>query len=579
MPIPSFILPSAPAVVGGSVYGATVNSTNLAFTADTISFTRGGEAYRTNSSGQVQRVPYNLFTYSNDFSNAAWVKSYCTLTPNATTAPDGSNTGWSLADNATLGSHGFTGTLVSSVVNTYSVYAKANTANWLWLYFAAMTGGSAWFNLTTGVVGSFESNVIPTITPVGNGWYRCSITKASSLSSSGTGLMVTTGSGITSHSGTGNSIYIWRAQVVEGTQPLNYFPTTDRLNVPRVDYTIPNTPCLLLEPQRTNLFTYSEDASSWSSTSNVSISTNTTTAPNGTLTADSIIENTSAGFHYRGVVPGNAGTYAITIYVKPNGRNWVYLTTYDGSADRGAYFNVATGVVGTINAGVTAKITPAANGFYRCEIIASPVAGFSATLQLATADNTRSYTGDGTSGVYVWGAQCEVGAYSTSYIATGSASVTRLVDNFSRSNVYTNGLISASGGTWVVHLFNNFAYTRDAGINGFFLSDSSTGSQNSLSFRNTGGPGSRLSIQKFIGTTNTDLYVTTTDIVKAALKWNGTSVDVFVNGTKVVVASAFTYTALEYLAHSVNGDVPKYIQHMALYNSPLSDAECIVLTT
>jgi hypothetical protein len=74
------------------------------------------------------------------------------------------------------------------------------------------------------------------------------------------------------------------------------------------------------------------------------------------------------------------------------------------------------------------------------------------------------------------------------------------------------------------------------------------------------------------------LYTTNTDTAKIAIKWNGSTADVFVNGTKVVSATSFTATNMEFL-YGQASDVPKFIQQMALYPSPLSDANCIALTT
>jgi hypothetical protein len=78
--------------------------------------------------------------------------------------------------------------------------------------------------------------------------------------------------------------------------------------------------------------------------------------------------------------------------------------------------------------------------------------------------------------------------------------------------------------------------------------------------------------------TNTNLYTTLSDTIKIAVKWNGSTADVFVNGTKVVSATSFTTTNMEYLL-GYGTDVSKFIQAMELYPIPLSDAECVTITT
>ena len=128
-----------------------------------------------------------------------------------------------------------------------------------------------------------------------------------------------------------------------------------------------------------------------------------------------------------------------------------------------------------------------------------------------------------------------------------------------------------------MELRNNIVYTRDTGVLGLFIGDGNTGGTNSLNIRSAGS--TRLSISKTVGGTLTTLYTTTTDIVKLALKWNGSSLDIFANGTKVVTAESFTTTIMEFLGHSTTGDIPKFIQQMALYPSALSDTDCTTITT
>jgi hypothetical protein len=174
--------------------------------------------------------------------------------------------------------------------------------------------------------------------------------------------------------------------------------------------------------------------------------------------------------------------------------------------------------------------------------------------------------------------QLELGAFATTFIPTSTVSVTRLADTFSTSNIFTNNLISSSGGTWFFELRNNLAYTRD-GTGNFWLGDSSTSgnSSNEFTIRNNGGGSPRLAINKRVSGTLTALHTTTTDTTKIAIKWNGSTADVFANGTKVVSATSFTATNMEFLAANAT-DVTKFIQQMALWNTALSDSQCTELT-
>lgn len=178
----------------------------------------------------------------------------------------------------------------------------------------------------------------------------------------------------------------------------------------------------------------------------------------------------------------------------------------------------------------------------------------------------------------VTNAQLEAGAYATSYIPTVAATATRNADSFSLSNIYTNNLITSSGGTWFVEFRNNRVYTRDGAMTGLILDSSAASFTNGFNIRNTGG-NSRLNISSWQGGVGASLYTTTTDTTKIAIKWNGTTANVFANGVKVVTASPFTPTALQFLNAIATSGIPYNINEMSLWATPLTDAQCISLTT
>jgi hypothetical protein len=176
--------------------------------------------------------------------------------------------------------------------------------------------------------------------------------------------------------------------------------------------------------------------------------------------------------------------------------------------------------------------------------------------------------------------QMELGAYATTFIPTTTAAVTRLVDTFSHSNIYTNGFISDAGGTWFVDLSNNLTLQRSAN-NGIFIGDSTTiNTSNQLVIRNGVANGiARYAIFKYVSGTPTTLSATPiTNNVKIAIKWNGTTADVFVNGIKEASATSFTTTLMENLIGS-GSSVPFFINQSALFPAPLTDEECITITT
>jgi hypothetical protein len=227
------------------------------------------------------------------------------------------------------------------------------------------------------------------------------------------------------------------------------FIQTAAIDAPRFDYD-PATLAskgLLIEEQRTNVLTYSEqfDNAVWVK-NNVTVTANTTASPAGTSTADTVTENTAVAAQH-GVSPPaittTAGTsYTMSVYAKNNGRRYLSLAT--GSANGVvATFDLQTGVIsaaaavlGALWSSPSATITSAGSGWYRCTVTGIDTVGGSRTPAYTlnnvstnpASGNGNTYTGDGTSGVYLYGAQIEAGAFATSYIPTVASQVTRTAD-------------------------------------------------------------------------------------------------------------------------------------------------------
>ena len=187
------------------------------------------------------------------------------------------------------------------------------------------------------------------------------------------------------------------------------------VNEPRFDYN-PSTLAargLLIEEQRTNLLTYSEDFSNaaWTTTA-VTISANQTTAPDGTVTADKMIGKSSypgTSWLLQAKTFSAATVYTFSLFVKQSNLRYCYLGT-DNSTNRVVFFDLQTGTVGNAATGYSGSIVALANGWYRCIVtFDTAVASYANQVlfgQSATA-NSVTYTGNDSDGTFIWGAQLE----------------------------------------------------------------------------------------------------------------------------------------------------------------------------
>lgn len=213
---------------------------------------------------------------------------------------------------------------------------------------------------------------------------------------------------------------------------------------------------LLVEGAATNLLQKSDDfGDAYWTKFDATISSNAIVAPDGTLTGDKFVEDSGAGkfpqVYKTGVAASNV-THTLSIYAKAGERNWIVVNNNSGFGSYRAWFNLSTGTVGTVDAGITADIHDCGGGWYRCEV-ARETAIFAAQLaavQIAPSDGMQSYTGDGTSGIYIWGAQLETGSRASSYIKTEASTVTRAAELPVMTGGNFSSWFNASDGTFVL---------------------------------------------------------------------------------------------------------------------------------
>jgi hypothetical protein len=437
--------------------------------AGDLSFTRASNGTRINSAGLVEVCPWNLAGYSEDFSNAVWTKARVTITANDTTAPNGTLT----ADKVSLNS-GTNSKLIQQAYSqngafTQTVYAKAGTHNFIQLLVGSDATPYCNFDLVNGTYSA--SGCTASITSVGNGWFYLTMSYSTTI---GTDYYLWAVDSLSSARADSTSstgyYYVWGFQLNIGSTAKPYFPTTDRLNVPRLTYQNGGGGCpsLLLEKQSTNLVSYSQDftQSSWQKlgqgiADTAVITANYAISPDGTQNATRFVCNLNGSssasdrsWMIQTLTPQANSTISI----------WIKLNT---SGTKNIIFSDGGGDIKTISGTDWQRIDTTfsgASGEFRIGLIGST--GSSDTLDCC-----------------IWGAQAESGSYPTSYIPTTSSSATRVADACFKTGI--SSLIGQTEGT----MFADFVRTQSTSSDAFWfnISDNSVNNWIFFGLENTGG--------------------------------------------------------------------------------------------
>ncbi len=495
-----------------------------------LSFTRSGNGTRINSAGLVEVCPWNMLQYSEQIDNGVWTKfSPTSVTADTTTAPNGTATADTISTSATAVIRQSI-TLNANETYTYSIYVKKISYDFFGFQsLISGTGVKSVFDLSNGTVTSQGSGHTTLIESVGNGWYRCIITF--NVGSSASNIFDLAADGT---SATLRTFYAWGAQTNVGSTAKPYFPTTDRLNVPRLTYQNGGGGCpsLLLEKQSTNYFPYSQNISLWYAPADgVTLTSNTTdtVSPDGTNNASKIAIVSGSKRSYE-ITNSVAGVGTFSAYVKAGTSTSITLFTSSGSINIG--YNLSTLAI-TTGSG-TGTITSVGNGWYR--ITATNTLGASEVLQVL-------YTGTAGQTIYIWGFQVEASSYVTSYIFTNGASATRVADVCNKYSI--SSLIGQTEGT----IFGQLSFPNLGALGGssyLYITDGSF-TNSVIIGREPASPNSKLFFYIDAGGSNV-LNNTANNLqsgfVKMALAYKSGNWAAYLNGTLVASGtSTFTFSA------------------------------------
>jgi hypothetical protein len=422
----------------------------------------------------VAKAEENLLLRSQEFDNVVWNPTGTGPTPtgNAAVAPDGTTTAETVS--ITSGSavtQNISGAIAGATY-TISVFVKASA-----------TGGATNVRITTNNTSAWDTGISQSFA-LTSSWQRFTLTGVAISSGSTIRLLIgaVTISGGNDSACIGN-IDIWGAQLEQRSSVTAYTPTTTQAitnyipalqtaasGVARFEHNPVTGESLGLEieEQRTNLQTYSEqfDNAYWTTTQ-ASITANTIVAPDGTITGDLITENTATAEHFSqssAVTVVNGTTYTASIYVKRtsatrNVRLFVFQSTSPFTTIASVIVNPATGAI----TNGTGTVQSVGNDWIRISTTGvSPSTGANVRVNLVNGV-FANYAGDGYSGIYIWGAQLEAGAFATSYIPTVASQVIRGADNAVMTGTNFSSWYNAGEGTAYTEVIFNSEVAASSG--------------------------------------------------------------------------------------------------------------------
>jgi hypothetical protein len=422
----------------------------------------------------------NLWTYSEEMQEGAWTKEGTSITSDVLIAPDGSLTADVAFETSTIAqSHSLRRLRVVTTGEEYTVsfWAKANGRDFINVRAATqmstdgVTQPTSWVDLSTGTVlsnsGSFR--VAPTITSVGNDWYFIQFGTIASTPGTFTNFQVLTSpDGInTNYIGDiTKGVAIWGVQISLSSSvlpyektvvaPSNGNPIKVRRSVDNAeqDFGFDEINDTLTDWIGYNLWTFSEewDNAAWTKSGLNTTATppyvNVEVAPDGTTTADKIIENLISQGHLtsRQLLVTTGVTYNVSVYLKHGGRNARVESPLSNLATYTVDVDLLTGTLSNNTFLITPILQDVGNGWYRLsyQVTATNTQTRNViTISLLNPTGSPSpinYLGDGVSGVFIWGAQITATSLVRTYTKTvatanaGNGFVTTWYDQSTNGN-------------------------------------------------------------------------------------------------------------------------------------------------
>jgi len=362
--------------------------------------------------------------------------------------------------------------------------------------------------------------------------------------------------------------------------------------LPRIDF-LGGTGHILLEPASTNTATYSNDFSqgdifngSGNPTLTGSIlSANQGTAPDGTNTAQKLIDNNdgssgSVTINFFSTNLTSATDSTISVFAKKDGANVLRINMTGFDNGRAAFFNLANG---TKSGTAQSTIEDFGNGWYKCSVTMNTTTDLvgAVLFNICNDSNQTSILRNGNQSILLWGMQSEEQSFPTSYLPTSGGFVSRNRDEANNSG--DTSLISTTEGV----LYAEIAALSDDSIARNIALGNGANLQNTVEiYYDTGSQSIRFRIRannSLIVNSGTSL-TDRTQFAKAAIKYKSGEIKGFINGVQVLSATdSFTFSDdLSELAFDRGNGSNEFfgkVKSVAVFKEALTDAELIALTS
>jgi len=357
--------------------------------------------------------------------------------------------------------------------------------------------------------------------------------------------------------------------------------TSSRLNYPLLDGKVVGCPHHLLEPQRTNLLTHSEDFSGYSST-NLNIISNQNISPSGVLNGTFLRPTTTNGGHqiYKNTSL-TAGTNTLSVFIKAGNYSKFRLYFYDGTTAHEVYGDSLNGTIHSTNS--TVKVESYGNDWYRYSVTATNASTSvgNYTIRVTNESYQDNWAANGVDGLYIFGLQFEAGSYPTSYIKSSGSATTRLAETATGSG--SAATFNDSEGCLMAEIS---ALANDGTFRSLTISDGTVTNRVMFSYLSTSN-----SLRAYIRNASGEVFSFTsgvtdsTTMVKTAIKYKENDFQFWVNGIKVgtdTSGTTFSSNTLDNLMFDKGDGGDKFYgktKQVQYFDTALTDTQLEELTS